>query len=44
MPRLPNCVELQPAPILLGIDGEHPAGTDHQMIEVGLAAGDGQVV
>jgi hypothetical protein len=44
MPQLPNRVQLQPALILFGIDGEHPTGTDHQMIEVGPAAGEGQVV
>jgi hypothetical protein len=44
MPQLPNLVELQRAPILLGVDHEHPTGADHQVIDVGPAAGDGQVV
>src|SRR5215211_6774961 len=32
------------ATILLGVDDEHPTGADHQVVEVGPAAGDGQVV
>jgi hypothetical protein len=44
MPQLPNRVQLQPASILFGVDHEHATGPDHQMINVGAAAGDGQVV
>jgi hypothetical protein len=44
MPQLPGRVELEAAPILLGVDHEHPTGPDHQMIEVGPAARDGQVM
>jgi hypothetical protein len=44
MPQLPNGVELQPAPTLLGVDHEHSTGADHQVIKVGCRAGDGQVV
>jgi hypothetical protein len=44
MPEPPGWVELEPAAILLGVDHEHPTGADHQVIEVGLAARDGQVV
>ena len=44
MPQPPRRVELEAASILLGIDDEHPAGADHQVVEVGPAAGDGQVV
>jgi hypothetical protein len=29
---------------LLGVDDEHAARADHQVVEVGQAAGDGQVV
>src|SRR6266542_4556179 len=36
--------QLQPPAVLLGINHEHPAWTDHQMIEVGLGAGDAKVV
>ena len=44
MPQPPRLVELEPAAILLGVDHEHPARADHQVIEVGLAPRDGQVV
>ena len=44
MPQPPRRVELQPTPILLGVNHEHPTGTDHQVINVGLAPGDGQVM
>lgn len=44
MPQFPKSVELQPAPIPLGVDHEHPTGADHQVINVGCRAGDGQVV
>jgi hypothetical protein len=44
MPQLPRRVELQSATILLGVDHEHPTGPDCQMINVGAAARDGQVV
>jgi hypothetical protein len=37
-------VEPEPAAILLGVDHEHSTGADHQMVDVGLATGDGQVV
>jgi putative transposase len=40
----PGWVELQSAPVLLGVDYEHPTGPDHQVINVGLAARDGQVM
>ena len=44
MPQPPGRVELEPAAVLLGVDHEHPTGPDHQMINVGLAAGEGQVM
>jgi hypothetical protein len=33
MPEPPGRVELEAAPILLGVDHEHPTGPDHQVIE-----------
>jgi hypothetical protein len=44
MPEPPGGVELQPAWILFGVDGEHPAGADGEVINVGCRAWDGQVV
>ena len=44
VPEHPVGVEQQPAPVLLGVDDQHPAGTDDQVIDVGWRAGDGQVV
>ena len=44
MPQPPGRVELQAAAILLGVDHEHPTGADHQVVDVGPAARDGQVV
>jgi hypothetical protein len=44
MAEPPGRVLPQPAAILLGVDYEHPAGTDGQVINVGPAARDGQVV
>jgi hypothetical protein len=44
MPEPPRLVELEATAILLGVDHESPARADHQVIEVGRAAGDGQVV
>jgi hypothetical protein len=44
MPQPPGQVELEAAAILLGVDHEHPAGADRQMVDVGLAMRDGQVV
>ena len=44
MPQPPRRVELEAAPILLGVDHEHPTGPDHQVVEVGPAARNGQVV
>jgi hypothetical protein len=44
MPQPPGWVEPKATPILLRVDHEHPTGADHQVIDVGLAAGDGQVV
>jgi hypothetical protein len=44
MPEPPGPVELKAAPILLGVDHEHPTRPDHQMIDVGPATRDGQVV
>jgi hypothetical protein len=44
MPQSPCRVYRKAASILFGVDGEHPTGPDHQMIEVGAAAGDGQVM
>jgi hypothetical protein len=44
MPQPPGRVELEPAPILLGVDHEYPTRTDDQVVEVGAATGEGQVV
>jgi hypothetical protein len=44
MPQPSGWVELEAAAILLGVDHVYPAGADHQVVEVGPAAGDGQVV
>jgi hypothetical protein len=44
VPQPPRRVELEAASVLLGVDHEHPTGADHQVVEVGRAAGDGQVV
>ena len=44
MPQPPGRVELQSTPILLGVNHEHPTGPDHQMVDIGLATRDGQVV
>jgi Transposase DDE domain len=35
MPEPPRRVELEAAPVLLGVDHEHPAGADDQVVEVG---------
>jgi hypothetical protein len=39
VPWPPGPVELEPAPVLLGVDHEHPTGADHQVVEVRPAAG-----
>jgi hypothetical protein len=44
MPQPPGRVELEATAILLGVDHEHPTGPDHQMVDIGLATRDGQVV
>jgi hypothetical protein len=44
MPQPPRPIELETAPILLGVNHEHPTRPDHQVIEVGPAARQGQVV
>ena len=44
MPQPPGWVELQAAAILLGVDHEHPTGANHQVVKVGLAARDGQIM
>jgi hypothetical protein len=44
MPQPPRRVKLEAAAVLFGVDHEHPTGADHQMVEVGPAARDGQVV
>jgi hypothetical protein len=44
MPQPPDRVELEAASILLGVDYEHSAGADGQVVDVGPAAGEGQVV
>jgi hypothetical protein len=44
MPQPPRRVELQPATILLGVDHEHPTEAEGQVIKVGAAARDGQVM
>jgi hypothetical protein len=44
MAELPGWVELEAAAIVLGVDDEYAARADHQVVEVGSAAGDGQVV
>jgi hypothetical protein len=44
MPQPPRRVELEAASILLGVDHEHPTGADHQVVKVGPAARDSQVV
>jgi hypothetical protein len=44
MPQPPRPIELEAAAIVLGVDHEHPARADHQVIEVGATARDGQVV
>jgi hypothetical protein len=38
MPQPPGQIQLEAAPILLGVDREHPTGTDGQVVEVGPAA------
>src|SRR5215204_7323859 len=44
MPQPTGWVELEPASILLGVDHEHPTRPDGQVVDVGLAPRDGQVV
>jgi hypothetical protein len=44
VPQPPGRVESEAAPVLLGVDHEHPTGADHQVVDVRPAAGDGQVV
>jgi hypothetical protein len=44
VPQPPGRVEHEAAAILLGVDHEHPTRPNHQMIEVGLATRDGQVM
>jgi hypothetical protein len=44
MPQPPRPVEVEAAPILFGVDHEHPTMADHQVVEVGSAARDGQVM
>jgi hypothetical protein len=44
MPQPPGRFELEASSILLGVDYEHPARTDHQVVKVGPATGDGQVM
>jgi hypothetical protein len=44
MPQPPACVELEAAPVLFGVDHEHPTGADHKVINIGCRAWDGQVV
>jgi hypothetical protein len=44
MPQPPGQIQLEAAAILLGVDDEHAARADHQVVEVGPAPGDGQVV
>jgi hypothetical protein len=44
VPQPPEPVELESFPILLGVDHEHPTRLDHQMVDVGPAPGDGQVM
>jgi len=44
MPEPPRRVEPEAAAILLGVDHEHPTGPNHQVIQVGPAARNGQVV
>ena len=44
MPQPPGRGELHSTSILLGVDHEHPARADHQVVDVGPAVRDGQVV
>jgi hypothetical protein len=44
MPQPSGRVELEATAILLGVDHEHPTGPDYQVVDVGLAMRDGQVV
>ena len=44
MPQPPTPIELEATPILLGVDHEHPTRTDHQVIDIGPAAGESQVM
>jgi hypothetical protein len=44
VPEPPGRVELEADSILLGVNHKHPTGADHQVIQVGRAARDGQVV
>jgi hypothetical protein len=44
MPQPPGRVEVEATSILLGADHEHPTGAEHQVINVGPAPVDGQVV
>jgi hypothetical protein len=44
VPEPPGRIQLEAAPVLLGVDYEHPTRADHQVVEVGPAPGDGQVM
>jgi hypothetical protein len=44
VPQQPIGVQPEPPAVLLGVDHDHPAGADDQVVDVGLGAGDGQVV
>jgi len=44
MPQPPGRVELQVAAIVFGIDHEYPTGADHQVIDIGPATRNGQVM
>ena len=44
MPQPPRPIELETSSILLGVNHEHPTRTDHQVVNVRPAPGDGQVM
>src|SRR5215204_4618220 len=44
MPQPTGWVELEPASILSGVDHKYPTGADSQVIDIGPAPRDGQVV
>jgi hypothetical protein len=44
MPQQPVGVEAEPSSVLLAVNHGYAAGADHQVVDVGLGSGDGEIV